>query len=256
MGSSLGTQPTSPESLNGDHGPRGFPRRPGRGTVALVLHIAAVIPTLNARSGLAHAIASIRDGVRQVVVSDGGSSDGTQALARDLGADVIEGPAGRGGQLKRGATAAHAPWLLFLHADTRLEPGWPQKAAAALGESKDRVGYFRFALDDAAARARRLESMVAWRSRALGLPYGDQGLLIPRAVYDALGGYQDMPLMEDVDFVRRIGRRNLVAIDASALTSAAKFQRDGYSRRSARNLFCLSLYFAGVAPATIKRFYG
>jgi rSAM/selenodomain-associated transferase 2 len=221
-----------------------------------VLNIAAIIPTLNARHGLAATIGSIREDVRQIVVSDGGSTDGTQSLAQDMGAELVAGAPGRGGQLRRGAQAASQPWLLFLHADTRLEPGWRDKAEAALSKAKDRAGYFRFALDDTAGPARRLERAVAWRSRVLGLPYGDQGLLAPRALYDALGGYRDMPLMEDVDLVRRIGRRNLVAIDADALTSATKFRRDGYTRRSARNLLCLALYFAGVSPATIKRIYG
>ncbi len=218
--------------------------------------IAAVIPTLNARSTLTATIATIRDGVRQIVVSDGGSSDGTQGLARELGADLVEGPPGRGGQLRRGAEHANAQWLLFLHADTRLESGWAAKAEAALLTHAGRAGYFRFALDDANPRARTLERMVAWRARALGLPFGDQGLLISRTRYDTLGGYRDMPLMEDVDLVRRIGRRNLVAIEAEAVTSAAKFQRDGYTMRSARNLLCLGLYFAGAGPATIKRIYG
>jgi rSAM/selenodomain-associated transferase 2 len=219
-----------------------------------MLDTAVIIPTWNARATLAAAIGSIRMGVRQIVVSDGGSKDGTQGLARDLGAEVVEGPPGRGGQLRRGAYQAQAEWLLFLHADTCLEPGWRDRAGIVVSARK--AGYFRFALDDASPRARRLERMVAWRARTFGLPYGDQGLLIARTHYEALGGYRDIPLMEDVDLVRRIGRRNLGAIDANALTSAEKFRRSGYTMRSARNLFCLGLYYAGVSPAAIKRVYG
>lgn len=220
-----------------------------------MLEIAAVVPTLNAAGTLAQTIASIRDGVRQIVVSDGGSTDRTREIAQKCGAEFVEGAPGRGGQLRRGAMAATFEWLLFLHADTRLEPGWPALAHAALAGQPRRAGYFRFALDDDAPEARRLERIVAWRSRALGLPYGDQGLLVHRDHYAALGGFRDMPLMEDVDLVRRIGRRNLVAIDAKAATSAARFRRDGYVRRSARNLICLGLYFAGVSPAAIERIY-
>lgn len=219
-----------------------------------MLDIAVIIPTLNARATLAAAIGAIRMDVRQIVVSDGGSTDGTQGLARDLGAEVVEGPPGRGGQLRRGADQARAEWLLFLHADTCLEPGWRDRAGNVVSTQK--AGYFRFALDDASPRARRLERMVAWRARTFGLPYGDQGLVIARAHYEASGGYRDIPLMEDVDLVRRIGRQNLCAIDANALTSAEKFRRSGYTWRSARNLFCLGLYYAGVSPATIKRVYG
>jgi hypothetical protein len=117
------------------------------------------------------------------------------------------------------------------------------------------AGYFRFALDDAAPEARRLERMVAWRCRWLGLPYGDQGLLIHRDLYHALGGYQPIPLMEDVDLIRRLGRHRLKALPVAFITSAEKWRRDGWYARSARNLFCLSLWFAGVSPQRIARLY-
>jgi hypothetical protein len=119
----------------------------------------------------------------------------------------------------------------------------------------DRAGYFRFALNSADRRARRLEHFVAWRCRVLALPYGDQGLLVHRDLLRSVGGVRPLPLMEDVDLVRRLGRRRLVALDAAAITSAAKWERDGWLRRSARNLCCLSLWFAGVAPHRIARIY-
>jgi rSAM/selenodomain-associated transferase 2 len=220
-----------------------------------LLAIAAILPTLNARATLERTLASIHGRVSQIVVSDGGSTDGTQILARELGASLVEGPPGRGGQLRRGAQAAQAQWFLFLHADTLLGAAWENAARAMMADHPDRAGYFRFALDDPAPVARAWERRVAWRARTFGLPYGDQGLLIARTHYLALGGYKDIPLMEDVDMVRRIGRRKLVSIDAAALTSAAKFQRDGYMRRSVRNIACLALYFAGVRPETIRRIY-
>jgi hypothetical protein len=147
--------------------------------------------------------------------------------------------------------------LLALHADTQPGPGWQ----AALEEfmagpsARTTAGYFRFALDDAAPEARRLERMVAWRCRWLGLPYGDQGLLIHRDLYHALGGYQPIPLMEDVDLIRRLGRHRLKALPVAFITSAEKWRRDGWYARSARNLFCLSLWFAGVSPERIARLY-
>jgi hypothetical protein len=98
--------------------------------------------------------------------------------------------------------------------------------------------------------------MAAWRARRLGLPYGDQGLLIGRAFLESLGGYPPLPLMEDVALVRRIGRRRLDALAADAVTSAARYRREGYVARPLRNLFCLGLYFAGVPPAAIRRLYG
>jgi hypothetical protein len=118
-----------------------------------------------------------------------------------------------------------------------------------------RAGYFRFALASADPRARRLERLVAWRCRRLALPYGDQGLLIPRALLDAVGGMRPLPLMEDVDLVRRLGRHRLVALDAAAVTSAARWEREGWLRRSARNLLCLTLYLCGVSPRIIAKVY-
>ena len=221
-----------------------------------MLDVALVVPALNARASIAGTLAPFCSKIRELIVSDGGSTDGTPDEARRHGAVVVDGAPGRGGQLRRGAAAASASWLLFLHADTRLESDWEQAVSQAMAQGPDRAAYFRFALDDASPKARRLESMVAWRARAFGLPYGDQGLLISRKLYDGVGGFRDMPLMEDVDLVRRIGRRNLVAMPVRAVTSAHKFRRDGYWRRSAKNLFCLSLYFAGVNPAAIKRIYG
>lgn len=97
--------------------------------------------------------------------------------------------------------------------------------------------------------------MVAWRSRVLGLPYGDQGLLIHRDLLRRVGGVRPLPLMEDVDLIRRLGRGRLVALAADAVTSAARWEREGYARRSARNLMCLSLWFAGVPPWLIRKLY-
>ena len=97
---------------------------------------------------------------------------------------------------------------------------------------------------------------MSWRCRLLALPYGDQGLLIPRGLYEALGGFRPLPLMEDVDLVRRIGRRRLALLPVAAVTSAARYRRAGYGPRVLRNLACLSLYGLGVPPRVIARLYG
>ncbi len=216
--------------------------------------LAVVIPTLNAADSLPATLASLAPGrrlIEEIVVADGGSADTTAAIAEAAGARVIQAPIGRGSQLRAGAAATAAPWLLALHADSRLGPDWP----GALPED-GRAGWFRLRLDDPAPAARRVERLANWRARRLGLPYGDQGLLLPRTLYDALGGYRDMPLMEDVDLVRRIGRRRLAALDAEAATSAVRYRRDGYWLRPLRNLACLSLFLAGMSPERIRRLYG
>lgn len=222
--------------------------------------LAVVIPTLNAAERLGACLDALaREAVlAQVVVADGGSIDGTAALAAARDCTVIQAPAGRGSQLRAGVAETTADWLLILHADTVLEAGW----AAALRDVVDRpralerVACFRFALDDPAPAARRLERMVAWRTRVLGLPYGDQGVVVHRVLYDQVGGFRPIPLMEDVDLIRRLGRWRVVPLSVAAVTDAARFRRDGYYVRSARNLMCLALYLVGVPPRWIKRLYG
>jgi len=213
-----------------------------------------VIPTLNAAHSLARTLESLRG--ERVTVCDGGSRDDTTTIARRAGAIVMVTEPGRGRQLADGALAGNAPWLLFLHADTTLSPGWGAAAQRFMAKATDKAGYFRLRFDSADPRARRIERLVAWRSRALGLPYGDQGLLIARAFYRQIGGFRPLPLMEDVDLVRRIGRRKLMALDADAVTSAERYERDGWLARPMRNLSCLALYFAGLSPGVIRRLYG
>jgi rSAM/selenodomain-associated transferase 2 len=212
--------------------------------------VSIIIPTLNAAASLPATLAALGQGP-EVIVVDGGSTDATVALANAFGARILTAPRGRGTQIAAGIAVASHPWLLLLHADTILSPAW----RAAAHRTPTRAGYFRFVLDSGDPRARRLERMVAWRSRVLGLPYGDQGLLIHRDLLRAVGGMKPLPLMEDVDLARRLGRSRLTALPADAVTSARKWETQGYLRRSARNLLCLSLWFAGVPPRLIRRIY-
>lgn len=226
-----------------------------KGTDDGTLDLAVIIPTLNAASGLDATIAALGP-VRRLLVVDGGSTDATLDLAARLGAGTLRAPKGRGQQLGAGIAAAGAGWMLLLHADTRLEPGWREAARTHMDQDVMRAGYFRFGLDSAAPQARRLERAVAWRCRTLGLPYGDQALLVHAELLKAVGGMRPLPLMEDVDLVRRIGRHRLRALAPRAITSARKWERDGWHRRSARNLMCLTLWFLGVPPRLIARLYG
>ena len=213
-----------------------------------------VIPALNAGATLGPCLAAL-DGVDEIVVVDGGSIDDSAGLARRAGARVIAAPRGRGEQLRAGGDVAHGDWLLFLHADTRLSAGWREAVAAHVANAPERAGYCGLRLDDNAWQARVIERGVALRVRLLGLPYGDQGLLISRRLYDEVGRFRPLALMEDVDLARRIGRRRLRSLGATALTSADRWRRDGWLRRSARNLACLALYAMGVAPARLACFY-
>ena len=225
--------------------------------------ISVIIPTLNAESSLARCLTALvgpamRGLVREVIIVDGGSNDATLAIAEESGARVLQTPPGRGGQLKAGAEAAKGEWLLFLHGDTVLEGAWEDETRAfmARGGAIEQAAAFAFALDDYSARARRIERFVALRCRLLALPYGDQGLLISRYLYNNIGGFTDMPLMEDVDLVRRIGRRRLTFLRTKAVTSAARYRNSGYTIRHLKNLSILMLYACGVPPRLLVKLYG
>jgi rSAM/selenodomain-associated transferase 2 len=216
--------------------------------------LSVVIPALNAAGSLRATLASVTV-ADEVVVVDGGSVDGTADLAASLGARVICARRGRGSQLAAGIAAAKGEWLCLLHADTRLAVGWQTAIAAHMAASPGRAGYCRFSLDSDHPQARRLEHLVAWRCRVFALPYGDQGLLIHRDLLREIGGVRPLPLMEDVDLIRRLGRRRLASLNVAAITSADKWQRQGWYRRSLRNLLCLTLYFIGVPTRLIARLY-
>ncbi len=224
--------------------------------------LAIIIPALNAVGTLAACLEAIEESRARfdlrVRVADGGSSDGTPELARRFGAETMTTAPGRGAQLRAGAAASDADWLLFLHADTVLAPGWSEEAAKWIADAANaaRAAAFCFALDDESAAARRVEAFVAWRCRTFGSAYGDQGLLMPRRLYDEIGGYRPLVLMEDVDMMRRIGRRRLSILASKAVTSSVRYRHTGYIARGLRNLFCLVLYFARVPPKFIARIYG
>ncbi|MEC9367607.1 MAG: TIGR04283 family arsenosugar biosynthesis glycosyltransferase [Pseudomonadota bacterium] len=228
--------------------------------------ISVVLPTLNAERTLTRTLAALVPGtvegvVREVIIVDGGSDDATAEIADLSGADFLISSQGRGAQLAKGGASARSEWLLFLHADTVLSPGWDQEVATFINrvESGDLplcAAAFRFALNDFGVMPRLLEMIVSLRCAILRLPYGDQGLLIHRQHYRRIGGFRPLPLMEDVDLVRRIGWRNLTFFRTVAVTSAARYKEEGYLRRVLRNLTCLSLYFLRVPPKTLVRIYG
>jgi rSAM/selenodomain-associated transferase 2 len=215
--------------------------------------LSVVIPTLDAGAHLGACLGALAGEADEVVVVDGGSSDDSVAIAEGAGARVIRAARGRGTQLRAGGEAARGDWLLFLHSDTHLGPGWREAVAAHVGAGGEAAACFRFRLDDAAWQARVVERAVALRVGLIGLPYGDQGLLVPRALYERVGGFRPLVLMEDVDLVKRLGRIRL--LDADAVTSAERWRRDGWFLRSAKNLFCLALYRNGVSPEAIARLY-
>lgn len=219
--------------------------------------LSVVIPVLNAERALPGCLAALMEGleaglIRELVISDGGSSDATVRIAEEVGAVVVTGPASRGGQLRRGVEAAQGEWLLLLHADTQLAPGWTDAVIAHMqGQG---AAYFRLAFASSALAGRFVAGWANLRSRWFGLPYGDQGLLISRAQLDAIGGVPDQPLMEDVALARAL-RGQLHALPVIARTSAERYGTEGWCRRGCRNLWTLARYLAGSDPERLAQDY-
>lgn len=223
--------------------------------------ICVVIPTLNSQKHLPACLSALVPGavdglIKKVLIVDGGSSDETLKIADAAGADIVKSKPGRGIQLAAGGAKAECDWLLFLHSDTVLQPPWQTDVAAFVENGgSDTAAAFRFGLNDERTRARILEKIVSLRCRLFGLPYGDQGLLISKKLYNELGGFLPIVLMEDVDLVRKIGAKQLHMLNASAVTSADKYRQKGYLRRMLGNIRCLAMWFAGVDPAKILEKY-
>ena len=219
--------------------------------------ISVVIPSRNEAGNVGLAVRSARAagaGV-EVLVVDGGSTDRTRDVAAAAGARVLVSALGRGIQLDRGAREATGAWLVFLHADTWLEEGWNRSLLelprAVVG------GAFRFAVDSPRRRYRLLEAGVAMRCRLLRLPFGDQGIFVRSDAYAASGGFPPFPLMEDVAFVRRLGRLGPLAFPRSrAVTSARRWERSGIVSTTLRNWGLLGLYAVGLPPRRLARLYG
>jgi len=219
-----------------------------------------VIPVLNDTTALTSLLPTLpSDPSVQVVVVDGGErrDPACDALReRHPAVEWMRSARGRGVQMNAGAKRARGRWIVFLHADTRLGAGWFDLLRRLDDRPTVVGGSFRFALDSPARWARWIERGVRLRVRWFDLPYGDQALFARRDVFGELGGYADLPLMEDVDFIRRLrGRGPLEHADVPALTSARRWERDGWVRRTVGNVALILLFLAGWPPAWLARRY-
>ncbi|MDP1570207.1 MAG: TIGR04283 family arsenosugar biosynthesis glycosyltransferase [Vicinamibacterales bacterium] len=221
--------------------------------------VSVVVPVRDDAAALAHVLAGLPP-VQDVELIVSATAEDEEALTglRETRPDVrwVSGPAGRGTQLNSGAAEAHGRWLWFVHADSDVPPVWRDEFARLDGEDGVVWGSFAFGLISAAWQARAIEWAVGWRVRLFGLPYGDQGIFVRRAVFERMGGFAPLPLMEDVEFVRRLHREGRAAhLTVTLPTAARRWERQGWWRRSAANLLTLGLYAAGVSPERLARRY-
>ena len=239
---------------------------PGAETVSgLLLHgresklVSVVIPTLNERGILSRAVAALRAAGEsvEVIVADCGSGDGTSALAVELGLKVLNCPRGRAVQMNLGARAAAGEYLLFLHADTILPPGFDSLVRNTLEIPDVSLGAFRLDLDEDHVGLRVIERTAWFRSRSMGIPYGDQALFVRAEDFRTVGGYPEIDLMEDYELTRRLAARGrVVTLDVPVLSSARRWRRRGFWRTTWENQLAILGHELGLSPSRLARFAG
>lgn len=220
--------------------------------------ISIIIPTLNSATTIKSSIASLfpalEEGlIRELIISDGGSNDEIEEIANYIGAKFISGDQGRGTQLNVAAATAKGDWLLFLHSDTCLEIGWTHSVRYHIENSSD-AAYFKLQFAAQGFAPSWVAGWANFRSRCFDLPYGDQGLLISRLLYEEIGGYLNIPIMEDLDISRRL-KGHLRMMNSNATTDPIKYLQEGWIKRGSRNLFLMIKYLAGVSPKTLASKY-
>ncbi len=220
--------------------------------------VSIIIPALNEASSIAETIRHTEGlGFDEIIVVDGGSTDTTRAAAAAGSARVLSSPPGRGRQLNAGARAARGDVLLFLHADTRLPQSARSSIEAALADPRTAGGRFDVQFDSPSPWALMVSTFMNHRSRLTGIATGDQALFVRRSIFMELGGFAHIPLMEDVEFTARLKRAGRVAaLRDRVTTSFRRWERQGPLRTIILMWGLRFLYWAGVSPDRLARFYG
>lgn|SRR5512135_580614 len=221
------------------------------------MKISVIIPVLNEEKTIEASLrALLALAPHEILLVDGGSNDRTVEIGRRFAVNFISSERGRARQMNHGARHASGDVLLFLHADTRLPPSAFHDIAAALSDPRNLGGHFDVELEGDHWMLKVISALINCRSRATRVGTGDQALFVRREVFERMGGYPDIALMEDIAFCRALKRLGGVAcLRSRAVTSARRWEVDGVWRTILRMWTLKSLFLAGVSPARLKRFY-
>jgi len=219
--------------------------------------VSVIIPALNEEHHIAATLCAVgRSPCHEVMVVDGGSTDTTVRRAKEAGATVLASKPGRARQMNGGAARATGGALLFLHADTLLPPGWAEVVSRTLRTPSVAAGAFRFRIAGNFPGKSFVEWTTGLRSCWLQRPYGDQGLFLTRALFEEMGGFADLPIMEDYEFAGRLRRRGrIITVGEPALTSPRRWETLGVVRTTLRNQWMLAGYHLGVSPQKLATRY-
>jgi rSAM/selenodomain-associated transferase 2 len=222
------------------------------------MRISVIIPALNEEKSISATIESIMPlRPHEVIIVDGGSTDRTIAVCRELGIRALLSPRGRATQMNLGARQATGEVLLFIHADTQLPSSALDDIGLALADARIVGGRFDVRLEGKHWMLKVIGAMISLRSRISRVATGDQGIFVRRDVFAELGGYPDLPLMEDIALSRALKRRGrLACLRSRVVTSARRWEAEGIWRTIFKMWALKSLYLVGISPLRLKRYYG
>ncbi|HEY9801240.1 MAG TPA: TIGR04283 family arsenosugar biosynthesis glycosyltransferase [Leptolyngbyaceae cyanobacterium] len=219
--------------------------------------ISIIIPALNEAGNIKQTIATTQPSQNvEVIVVDGGSQDDTVAIAQSLGVKVISSSPGRAVQMNAGVGLATGEILLFLHADTQLPIGFDEMILAALQQPGVIAGAFALRINAEGASLRLVEKGVYWRSRFLQMPYGDQAIFMTKAIFQQVGGFPELPIMEDFELMRRLKRMGkIIILSVPVITSARRWLQKGVFKTTMINQVVIIAYLLGITPAQLRIWY-
>ena len=221
------------------------------------MKISVIIPTLNEALILNQTLTEIhRHSPDEVIITDGGSTDGTLEIAETFGVRIVQGPPGRALQMNAGAKTATGDVLLFLHADSRVDAKSYQKMMAVLQQENPLGGAFGLAIESEKPSLKLISLLATLRSKYLNLVYGDQAIFVKTDVFREMGGFSSIPICEDLDFFRRLKKKGpVVLLEEKAVTSARRWRTEGVFLTTFRNMLIAGLFLLGFPPRVLSKWY-